>query len=130
MNHDEFVGHVQHGARLSSRGDAETAIRATFETLADRLQPEGVAHIAAQLPPELALQLRGAGHLEHLKLHEFYARVAKREDKADVDAAKAAFHARAVMETLREAISPGAMQKLEQQLPAEFSDLLHSPAAR
>jgi len=129
MRHDEFVGQVQHRARLSSRGEAEAAIRATFETLADGLQPESTAHLAAQLPTELALHLRGSGRLEHLGLHEFFARVAQREDRADVDTAKAAFHARSVIETLHEAISPGAMRKLEQQMPVEFSDLLHAPAA-
>jgi uncharacterized protein (DUF2267 family) len=42
MRHDEFIGHVQQRARLSSRGDAERASRATLETLGERV-PEGLA---------------------------------------------------------------------------------------
>jgi uncharacterized protein (DUF2267 family) len=34
MKHDEFIGQVQHRARLSSRGATERATRATLETLA------------------------------------------------------------------------------------------------
>ena len=123
MQHDEFVGHVQHRARLASRGDAEGAIRATLETLSDRLQARAAAHLASQLPPEIALHLHGVAHPQHLDLHEFYSRVASRED-APVDVAKAAFHARAVMETLNDAVSPGAMRKLVRQMPEEFRDLL------
>ena len=120
MNHDEFVGHVQHRAHLSSRGAAETIIRVTFETLRERLQPEMAAHVAAQLPPEIGLHLRG-GHFEHLDLAGFYRRVARRED---VDIDRAAFHARCVMETLFEAITPGAARKLETQMPLEFRELI------
>lgn len=69
------------------------------------------------------MHLHGVSRPQHLNLHEFYSRVAGREDAA-VDIAKAAFHARAVMETLSEAVSPGAMRKLVRQMPEEFRDLL------
>ena len=119
MNHDEFVGHVQHRAHLPSRGAAETIIRATLETLRERLQPEAAKHVAAQLPHELARHLRG-GNFEHFGLSDFYRRVARREE-ADIE--KAAFHARCVLETVAEAITPGAVHKLEKQMPLEFSEL-------
>lgn len=32
MRHDEFIGEVQHRAKLPSRGDAERATRITLET--------------------------------------------------------------------------------------------------
>jgi uncharacterized protein (DUF2267 family) len=120
MNHDEFVGHVQHLAHLPSRGDAELIIRATFETLGERLQSESAQHVAAQLPPELARHLKNR-HFEHLSLREFNARVAEREHH---DIEKASFHARCVMDTLSAAISPGIVQKIRQQLPEEFQPLL------
>jgi len=119
MNHDEFVGHVQHLAHLPSRGDAETIIRATFETLGERLQSESAAHVAAQLPPELGRHLRDRSY-EHLSLHDFHERVAEREHH---DLEKARFHARCVMDTLNAAISPGAVQKIRRQLPEEFQTL-------
>jgi uncharacterized protein (DUF2267 family) len=124
MNHDEFVGHVQHRAHLPSRGAAETIIRATLETLRERVQPEVAGHIAAQLPPEIGRHLRG-GHFEHLDLAGFYGRVARREDM-DID--KAAFHARCVLETLVEAVTPGAARKLETQMPQEFRELISAGA--
>lgn len=54
MDHDEFIGQVQHRARLSSRGDAQTAVRATLETLAERLAGGEPSDLAAQLPDEYA----------------------------------------------------------------------------
>ncbi len=41
MQHDAFIGQVQARARLSSRGEAESATRATLETLGERM-PEGL----------------------------------------------------------------------------------------
>ena len=124
MRHDEFVGRVQHTTRVASRGEAERAIRATLETLSERLLPDAATHLAAQLPVEIGRHLTGERPFLHLSLPEFYARVARREGNG-VDAARAAFHAREVMQTLREAVSPGAMRKVEEQLPREYHDLLH-----
>lgn len=121
MNHDEFVGHVQHRAHLPSRGAAETIIRATLETLRERLQPEAAAHVAAQLPHEIGRHLRGGAEFEHLNLSEFYRRVAEREED---DVQRAAFHARCVLETVSKAITPGAARKLENQMPLEFRELV------
>ncbi len=126
MNHDEFVGQVQHRAHLPSRGDAETIIRATLETLGERLQRDPAANLAAQLPPEIGRHLQGADHFEHLSLHDFYERVAEREE---IDFEKAVFHTRAVLDTLRDAVTPGAVHKLRQQMPDEFQELLSHPTA-
>lgn len=126
MNHDEFVGQVQHRAHLPSRGDAETIIRATLETLRDRLQAKAAAHLAAQLPAEIGRHLRGGALFEHLSLHDFYERVAERE-QAGTD--KAVFHARCVIDVVRDAISPGAVRKLEKQMPEEFRVALMHAAA-
>lgn len=122
MNHDEFVGHVQHLAHLPSRGDAETIIRATFETLGERLPMDSAAHVAAQLPPELGRHLRNR-QFEHLSLGEFTERVAAREHR---DVEKASFHARCVLDALNAAISLGAVQKIRKQLPGEFQSLFEN----
>jgi len=123
MTHDEFVGQVQHRAHLPSRGDAERIIRATLETLGDRLLPHAAEHLAAQLPRELAHHLKDR-HFEHLSLKRFYERVAEREGS---DVEKAAFHVRCVFDILRLAVSAGAMQKLRLQLPEEFLPLFDTP---
>ena len=125
MTHDEFVGLVQHRAELPSRGDAERIIRAALETLAERLQPQAAAHIAAQLPQEIGRHLCAADGFEHLTLKEIYERVAQREGAGF---AKAMFHAQCVFSVMAEAISPGAIHKLRKQLPADLQELFAANA--
>ncbi len=119
MKHDEFIGQVQHRARLSSRGDAEIATRATLETLAERLASGEADDLASQLPRGIAEYLRaGLGGVgERFSVEEFFQRVSQREG---VDLPKAIYHARAVIAVLYEAVSPGEMADVRAQLPAEF----------
>jgi hypothetical protein len=37
MDHDHLIGQVQHRARLTSRGGAEVAVRATLRALEERI---------------------------------------------------------------------------------------------
>lgn len=122
MKHDEFIGQVQHHARLSSRGDAELAARATLETLAERLAGGEAEDLASQLPRGLAEYLRSglAGAGVRFSMEDFFRRVSEREG---VDLPKAIYHARAVTAVLYEAVSPGEMADVRAQLPAEFSQL-------
>jgi uncharacterized protein (DUF2267 family) len=60
MKHDECIGQGQHRARLSSRGEAERATRATLETLAERLVGGEAKDLAAQLPPEIGEHLQAS----------------------------------------------------------------------
>ncbi len=77
MKHDEFIGQVQYRARLSSRGDAERATRATLETLAERLAGGETNDLASQLPREIGEHLRRewSGIGERFSLDEFFRRV-------------------------------------------------------
>lgn len=122
MKHDEFIGQVQHHARLSSRGDAELAARATLETLAERLAGGEAEDLASQLPRGLAEYLRTglAGAGVRFSMEDFFRRVSEREG---VDLPKAIYHARAVIAVLYEAVSPGELADIRAQLPAEFSQL-------
>ncbi len=125
MKHDEFIGQVQHRARLSSRGAAERATRATLETLAERLAGGEAKDLAAQLPLEIAEHLRGQWSAlgERFSLDEFFRRVSLREG---VELSDAVFHARAVIEVLNEAVSRGEMDDVRAQLPTEFDRLFES----
>ncbi len=125
MKHDEFIGQVQHRARLSSRGEAERATRATLEILAERLAGGEANDLAAQLPQELAEYLRRewSGIGERFSLEEFFRRVSLREG---VDLPDAIFHARAVIEVLTEAVSMGEINDVRAQLPAEFDRLFEA----
>jgi uncharacterized protein (DUF2267 family) len=128
LNYDEFVGQVQYHARLASGGDAVRAIRATLETLADRLSGGEADQLAAQLPREIGEYLRreALGDLyqgERFDLNQFYQRVAERERIPFLDAV---FHARAVMQVLEQAVSPGEMDDVRAQLPKKYAPLFES----
>lgn len=121
MRYDQFVSRVQHRAGLGTQQAAVAAIRATLETLAERLKGGEAEHLAAQLPQELAFYLRpslvGSGTFS---LDEFFSRVGRREG---VDEAAAAEHAKAIAGVLQEAVSPGEIADVRTQLPKEFAPL-------
>lgn len=128
MEHDEFIGQVQHRARLASRGEAERATRATLETLAERITDGAAQNLAAQLPREIGEHLRRkapaqAGSGEQFSSGDFIERVTDREG---VDEPDAAFHARVVLEVLDEATTGGLMAKVREQLPGEFDRLFEA----
>ncbi len=128
MEYDRFVGQVHNRAKLASNGEAVRAIRATFETLADRLEGGAADNLAAQLPRELGEYLRreALGDLyigERFDLNEFFQRVAQREQ---IDLPTAAFRARAVMQVLQEAVSPGEIVKVRAQLPEDYAPLFEA----
>ena len=122
MRYEEFIGQVRHRARLGSQAEAERAIRATLETLAERLAGGEAHDLAAQLPPELARSLEApdAGIGAKLTLDEFFELVSEREG---VDLPDAAFHARVVIGVLTEAVSMGEIKDVRVQLPAAFAQL-------
>ena len=126
MTYDQFVGQVQNRAKLASTGEAVAAIRATLETLAERLAGGAAEKLAAQLPQEVGEYLRaatGAGMGDSFSLDEFFGRAANRER---VDKPDAVYHARVVMEVLSEAVSAGEIQKILAQLPGEYIPLFES----
>lgn len=122
MQHDEFIGLVQHYARLSSRGEAERATRVTLEVLAERLAGGEVKDLASQLPREIGHHLQGgfAGMGERFPLEDFFRRVSLREN---VDVAKARYHAQAVMTVVSKAVSKGELDDVRAQLPDEYEQL-------
>ncbi|POX38191.1 DUF2267 domain-containing protein [Streptomyces sp. Ru73] len=136
MQHDEFLRLVQAGAALPDRGAAERAVRATLETLAERV-PDGLAgHLAAQLPPEIGEHVRRvvATHeggqeerhtAERFDLTTFAARIAWRGGVSEDAALR---EASAVFEVLDAALSPELAGKLGSVLPPDIRELL--PASR
>jgi uncharacterized protein (DUF2267 family) len=97
MQHDEFIGQVQHRARLSSCGDAEVATRAKLETLAERLAGNEPLEAASQLPRGIAayLEYEYAGARAPFYLNEFFQRVSLGEGAGMT---LAVYHTRVVME--------------------------------
>jgi uncharacterized protein (DUF2267 family) len=124
MRYDEFVGRVQHRARLSSLDEAVGAVRATLAVLGQRLSGGEAGDLAAQLPPEIGRYLREAGMSgERFGLETFFERVSEQEGMNRPDAVH---HARAVIAVLGEAVSPGEIKDVRAQLPAEYDPLFES----
>ncbi|HYC72875.1 MAG TPA: DUF2267 domain-containing protein [Opitutaceae bacterium] len=122
MDFERFIGLVQSRARLAGSGEAVAAVRATLETLAERIGADEARHVASQLPKEIGHFLHGGIAVtgERFSFDEFVRRVAQREG---CDRAAAVYHARGVIETLEEAVSPGEIAQVLAALPGEFTPL-------
>lgn len=126
MQHDEFIGHVQHRARMSSRGDAESATRATLEILAGRLAGGAADNLASQLPQAIGDYLRNAEDTEiakEMSLDDFFGRVS---EKTGVDLPKSVHHTRCVISVLQDAVSEGQIEKIKDQFPSDWDRLFES----
>ena len=118
MNYDDFVGEVQHRARLSSSADAVNAIRSTLETFGRRLSGGEAEDLAAQLPEEIARFLpEGDSAAESLPLSEFLVRVSEAEG---VELPESVHHTRAVFSVLQDAVSQGEIDHVKDQLPEDW----------
>jgi len=120
MQYDEFIGQVQHRARLASSGEAVHAIHAVLQTLGERLYGKEADNLAAQLPAEIGFYLTQAQGRESLSAREFFERVSQRDG---ADYPDAVYRARAVMSVILDAVSPGEIADMRAQLPAEFNPL-------
>ncbi|MEO3751975.1 DUF2267 domain-containing protein [Streptomyces sp. B6B3] len=130
MEHDEFIGQVQARARLDSRGAAESASRASLETLGERITPTLAEHVAAQLPREIGEHLRRVARSPDLPdtgmrmtSREFFDRVSER---SGADVPKAVYEARCVVEVVDEATQGALMRRVRQSLDDELAALLFS----
>jgi uncharacterized protein (DUF2267 family) len=128
MQHDAFIGQVQARARLGSRGAAETATRASLETLAERVPAPVAENVAAQLPHEIGEHMRRVTHAPdephtgmRMTRKEFFQRVAER---ANAPVPKAVHEARCVIEVADEATNGTLGAKIRPALDAELADTL------
>jgi uncharacterized protein (DUF2267 family) len=126
VDHTTFVTQVRRKARIGSDNDAERAIRAALETLAECIPLGDADDFAAQLPDELAGHVRRrasddpvpAGQFD---LDAYIDRLAGRER---VDRTSALFHARVVYEVLDEATTGELMATLREVLPPGLHGLV------
>lgn len=121
MEHQEFIDLV-HDRLGGSRDIVERAVRATLETLGQRLPAGEAEDLAAQLPPPLADFLQQtATQDEEFPVDEFYLRVA---ELGDLPPDEAEEQTKAVLVVLDDAVSPGEVTDLIAALPADYGDLL------
>ena len=132
MEYEDFIDAVATRAKVST-DQAATLTRATLETLADRISAGKAEDLAFQLPDGLDGPLRKppplSGRGEHAKsfgLEEFVRRVA---DRPAVDRALADAGVRAVLTTLREAVSREDFEDAMAQLPKEFRQVIEPVSA-
>ncbi|GHH75802.1 hypothetical protein GCM10018793_20230 [Streptomyces sulfonofaciens] len=128
MREEEFIGQVQARAGFGSRGPAESATRATLETLAERVQSPQAENLAAQLPREIGEHLRRVVYAPdepvtgaRMSTQEFFDRVAGR---AGLDPPKAAHAARCVVEVMGEATQGNIVEKIKGSLDDDLSGVL------
>lgn len=119
MQTQEFFGRVQNKAHLPTIGAAMRATRATLETLAERLGPDEASQLGAQLPREIRdfLVMGHTAPPERFSSSEFFLRVGSREG---VDLPVGTQHARAVIEVLTQAVSPGEIDHALDRLTDDY----------
>jgi uncharacterized protein (DUF2267 family) len=126
MKGEQFIAEVRNLAELGSNEDAQKAIRATLETLKERLAGNEPSNLAAQLPPEIAPYVEGEGGREAFSVQEFYGRVAQKEG---VDNDEAVKHARAVATVVQTAVTGGELEDVRSQLSDDYKELFGQPQA-
>ncbi|MET8252131.1 DUF2267 domain-containing protein [Micromonospora sp. NPDC005197] len=131
MEYDDFINAVATRLKVST-DQAATLTSATLETLADRISAGQAEDLAYQLPDGLddhlrkPPPLRRQEHAQPFGLDEFVRRVA---DQPAVDRALAGAGVRAVLTTLREAVSRDEFEDAMAQLPKEFRQVIEPVGA-
>ena len=121
MNQQEFLDSVQHRAGVSA-DEADRLTRATLTVLADRISGGEADDLAAQLPRGVKDWLVSREpQAERFDLEDFIRRVSER---AGVDLDTATRGARAVLSTVRRAVTSGEFEDVLAQLPGEFADFI------
>lgn len=129
MEYLDFINAVALRTKVST-DQATTLTRVTLETLADRISAGQAESLAYQLPEGLDDCLRKPLRQDQVKsslgLDDFVQRVA---DRPDVDQALARTGVRAVLTTLREAVSRDEFEDAVAQLPKEFRQVIEPVGA-
>ena len=124
MKDHEFVANVRELAEVSSNEEAEKAIRATLETLRERLAGQEPQNLASQLPGDLGEPLNGTGGQDNFSLGEFYERVGQKEGVSTDEAGR---HARAVTAVIQTAVTTGELEDVRSQLKDDYDELFKTP---
>ena len=128
MQYDEFIKLVQERAKLDSREDAERLIGITMVTLAEPMSREETNRLASQLPVQIKRLLEGHHEepipakqtMRSFEIEEFYNRV---KGRLGVSYQQGVDQVRAVMTVVREAVTPGIIDSLLQDLPDGYESL-------
>jgi uncharacterized protein (DUF2267 family) len=128
MQYGEFMKDVRERAGVDE-DRAEKAVRATLNTLAQRLAGGEPHDLASQLPEELRETVElttGEGAGIRWDADEFVAKVAAREGCSPEQARE---HVHAIFAALRDAVTPGEFDDITSQLDRSYRELLPEGAA-
>jgi uncharacterized protein (DUF2267 family) len=120
VKYEEFISNVADRAGMAP-DKTEKVVAAVFRTLGERLSGGEAEDLRAQLPKQLQAHLVSPEeNAQGFGIEEFARRVAQR---AGVDEAEAGAGTIAVLDTLREAVTPGEFHDVLSQLGREFATL-------
>ncbi|MCW2611758.1 MAG: hypothetical protein QOC93_3669 [Actinomycetota bacterium] len=120
MEYRDFLSSVEQQTHLDSPR-AEQAVRATLQTLSERLSKGQARDLLEHLPPELKPVVYKEDDAQAFTLEEFLRRVAAHEGTDDATAYR---HARAVFWTLGRAVPEKEIADVAAELPQEFAPLV------
>ena len=127
MQYQEFVDRVRQRTTQDDERSAEILTEVTLATLGERLYRTERDHLAAQLPAELRAFLTERSkpettrmQTEGFTIQEFYNRVSER---ANLDYQTSKDWSQAVIDVLKQAVTPGTIEEVRDSLPAEFGGL-------
>jgi uncharacterized protein (DUF2267 family) len=120
MDYKDFVDNVAEAIDGDPRA-AERAVRATLQTLGERIGADESRRLVAELSPELGPWLHTAGGPAAFDAEEFVRRVAGRES---VDPVTAERHVRAVLIALSRVVSNDEYSHLKGRLSKDYAPLL------
>jgi uncharacterized protein (DUF2267 family) len=121
MSYDEIVRRVQERAGISDRSDAEGATIEVLQELCDRLSGKEAGDLLAQLPGELQRAVIVSPSPLPIDHDTFVANIARELSVSEDEARK---RIRAVVSTLREAVSWGEFQDVLEELDPQYADFV------
>lgn len=123
MDYDALLSEIRRRGEFTDRAHARDAAEAVLSVLGEHLVGGSPAHLADQLPPELAEALPVQGGAEPFDSEAFDLRVAEREGHRCTPA-DAHRHGVAVVTAVLDSVAKGEAEKIAAQLPADFTDFI------
>ncbi len=123
MQYDEFLKRVQDYSGLTAKDDAENIIKATLETLGERLSRKEREDISSQLPAELKGYFFRWEKTDRFALEDFYTRAAARMNMRYPEGIR---YAQAVIRAVQDAVAPGELAHILRDVDKEYQELFNS----
>jgi uncharacterized protein (DUF2267 family) len=121
MSYDEIIQRVQERAGIADRFDAEGTTIEVLQELCDRLSSNEARDLLAQLPGELQRAVIVSPSPLPVDPGTFIANIGRELGISDDEARK---RIRAVVGTLREAVSWGEFQDVLEELDPQYADFV------